>query len=130
MTLNINELTIGQAKEAAQIFIKQDGQAHIGLNKYMIGKKVIIRTYSAGVHFGELIEKSGNEVILKNARRMYRFWCAKSISLSGVAIHGLNLEKSKICAAVPTIWLEAIEIIPCSEKAINDLEGAKDAEAE
>lgn len=43
-----------------------------------IGEYVIIRTYSAGVWFGKLEQKSGNEVILTDARRMYQWWAAKS----------------------------------------------------
>lgn len=126
--MNINDLTIGQAKELASLFGASQPQQPSGLNS-MIGKKCIIRTYSAGVWFGEIQQKSGNEVIVKNARRMWQWWAAKSISLSGVAVHGISQDKSKICPAVPTIWLEAIEIIPCADVAIASIEGAKDVEA-
>jgi hypothetical protein len=34
------------------------------VNTYAIGEEVIIRTYSAGVWFGRLEQKDGNEVIL------------------------------------------------------------------
>lgn len=94
-----------------------------------IGKKVIIRTYSAGVWYGELKKKSGREVILINARRMYFWSAAKSISLSGVAKYGIK-GTSKICPRIESIWLEAIEILELSKKCINDLEGAPDVEAE
>ena len=90
----------------------------------MIGKKVIVRTYSAGVWFGLLEQKEKNEVILKDARRMYQWFCKESISLSAVAIYGINQDKSRICVAVPSIWLEAIEILPCSDESINSLETA------
>lgn len=95
-----------------------------------LGEDVIIRTYSAGVWFGTLDQKDGNEVILTNARRMWRWHCKKSISLSGVALHGLNEEKSKIAPPVDSVWLEAIEIIECKRAAIQSIEGAKYAEAE
>lgn len=98
--------------------------------KGLIGQKVIIRTYSAGVHFGTLAEKEGKEVILHNSRRMWYWHAAKSISLSGVAVHGINQAKSKICPVVPNLWLEAVEIIPCSDEAIKSIEGAKDVEAQ
>lgn len=83
-----------------------------GINDYAIGKEVIIRTYSAGVWFGVLKQKAGNEVILTKARRMYKWWAKESISLSGVARHGIKQEDSKICGEVDSVWLEAIEIIP------------------
>lgn len=44
-----------------------------GINDFAIGKEVIIRTYSAGVWFGVLSQKAGNEVILSKARRMYKW---------------------------------------------------------
>jgi hypothetical protein len=95
----------------------------------MVGKKCIIRTYSAGVWFGIVEQKSGNEVIVTNARRMWQWWAAKSISLSGVAIYGINQKESKIAPAVESVWLEAIELIPCTDAAIQSIETAKDVEA-
>lgn len=130
--MNINDLTIGQVKELVAIFGAQQphqNQQPSGLNA-MIGKKCIIRTYSAGVWFGEIEQKSGNEVIVKNARRMWQWWAAKSISLSGVAVYGINQDRSKIAPAVASVWLEAIELIPCTDVAIDSIEGAKDAEAQ
>ena len=82
----------------------------------LIGQYVIIRTYSAGVWAGYLKEKVKNEVYLTEARRMYKWVNVEGISLSGIALNGLSKE-SNICAPVPIVWLEAIEIIPCSEKA-------------
>jgi len=96
--------------------------------KNMIGKKVIIRTYSAGVFFGKLEEKAGNEVILSNARRMYYWKAIKGISLSACALYGVS-DESKIVEPVESIWLEAIEIIPCTPKSIKTLEEAEYVEA-
>lgn len=95
-----------------------------------IGEYVIVRTYSAGVWFGKLEAKSGNEVYLTEARRMYQWWCAKSISLSGVAKYGINQEKSKICPALDRVWLEAIEILDLTDIAIQSLKEAEDVEAQ
>lgn len=67
-----------------------------GLDNFAIGNTVIIRTYSSGVWFGVLEKKCKNEVILKDARRMWRWWCRESISLSGVVCYGINQKKSKI----------------------------------
>lgn len=97
---------------------------------HFIGKKVIIRTYSAGVFFGTLSEKDGNEVILTNARRLWAWKAAQSISLSAVAVHGVDAANSKIVEPVPAIWLEAIEIIPCSEESIKSIEGAAHVKAQ
>ena len=124
--MNIDNLTIGQIKEINS-FLNLGSSSVNTENKLqhpMIGKKVIVRTYSAGVWFGLLEQKEKNEVILKDARRMYQWFCKESISLSAVAIYGINQDKSRICVAVPSIWLEAIEILPCSDESINSLETA------
>lgn len=98
--------------------------------KHFIGRKVIVRTYSAGVWFGALEEKDGNEVILADARRLW-YWGAKDgISLSAVAVHGVIHEKSRIPGSVEKVWLEAIEIIPATDAATASLEGAPHATAE
>jgi hypothetical protein len=93
------------------------------IDKHLIGKKVIVRTYSAGVHFGTLIEKAGKEVILKDSRRLW-YWetLNKGISLSEIANHGVHAKNSKICETLSTLWLEAIEIIPCTLDAITSIE--------
>lgn len=126
---NIDNITYGELKQIAALLGQHQPQASTGLNG-MVGKKCIIRTYSAGVWFGEVEQKAGNEVIIKNARRMWRWWAAESISLSAVALHGILHEKSKIAEAVPTIWLEAIELITASDKAIRNIEGAPNAKAD
>jgi hypothetical protein len=130
--MDINDLTIGQAKELAAMFGAGRANAEpadAGLNG-MVGKTCIVRTYSAGVWFGEIEQKSRNEVIVKNARRMWLWHAAKSISLSGVAVHGIDAKKSRIAPAVEQVWLEAIELIPVSGKAAATIENAPDAQAE
>lgn len=95
-----------------------------GINDYAIGKEVIIRTYSAGVWFGVLKQKAGKEVILTKARRMYTWWAKESISLSGVARHGIKQDDSKICGELDSVWLEAIEIIPVAGNAAESIRTA------
>lgn len=97
---------------------------------HMLGQKVIIRTYSAGCWFGVLEEKAKNEVILADARRMFRWKAIEGISLSACALYGVEHGYSKIVDPVNSVWLEAIEIIPCTTKAIKTLEGAPHVEAE
>lgn len=133
---DINQLTISQAKEIASLFnnlspVKANPLMPTSDNGLcdMIGSKVIIRTYSAGVWFGELSQKGGKEVILLNARRMWKWKAKESISLSAVAIYGVCHKESKIVQAVPSVWLEAIEIMPCSQAATDSIEGAPNVKA-
>ena len=91
----------------------------------LIGKKVIIRTYSAGVHFGTLDVRCEKEVQLSNTRRIW-YWSG-SASLSELSDKGpANPDACKFPAATPLIVLtEAIEIIPCSDLAAERIEGVK-----
>lgn len=74
------------------------------------GSKVLIRTHSAGVHFGTLIHREGQEVHLSNARRLWSWNGA--LSLSEVASKGVDLKSSKISVPLDEIILpQAIEII-------------------
>lgn len=128
--MDINDLTIGQAKEIFAIFGSNVQSAPKGINGFCIGHAVIIRTYSAGVWCGTLAQKNGNEVVLITARRMWRWWCNESISLSGVVCHGINREKSRIAPAIPQVWLEAIEIMPISGDPLESIMEAENAKAE
>ena len=114
-------------KEIAELLGMKNTAAESGLNSF-IGQEVIIRTYSAGVWFGRLKEKSGDEVILTEARRMWRWWAKESISLSGVALHGIKQEKSRIAGAIDSVWLQAIEIVPISGKAAESIRTAEETQ--
>ena len=83
----------------------------------MIGKVCMVRTYSAGVFLGKLEERNGKEVRLTNARRMY-YWDGAA-SLSQLATMGTSKPKTcKFPAPVAEVLLtEAIEIIPATEAA-------------
>ena len=126
--MNIDNMTYGELKQIAAMF--QAAPSAKETLSGMIGQKCIVRTYSAGVFYGLIAEKAGNEVIVKNARRLWRWHAAESISLSAVAIHGIKEKQSKIAEAVPSIWIEAVELIPCSDKAIASIEGAPNVKAE
>lgn len=83
---------------------------------------VLVRTQSAGVHFGHLFAKDGQEVVLKDARRIW-YWDGAA-SLSQMAVDGVSKpENCKFPVAVPEITILFIEIIPCSEKAVKSIKG-------
>lgn len=81
------------------------------------GSYVIVRTYSAGVFAGELVSREGKEVQLSNARRLW-YW-AGAASLSQLAVDGTsNPSGCKFPVAVPSVVLtEAIEVLACTEVA-------------
>ena len=84
---------------------------------------VIIRTYSAGVHAGNLVKREGKEVELANSIRIYQWY--GSASLSQLAMEGTKQpEKCKFAMPVDKIILtEAIEIIPCTKEAEQSING-------
>ena len=91
----------------------------------LIGKKVIVRCNRAGVFFGELAQRDGQEVELKNARRLW-YWDGAA-TISQIAAEGVKKpDKCKFTMPVESIILiEAIEIIPCTVKAIDNIEAVK-----
>jgi hypothetical protein len=86
-------------------------------------KAVIVRTYSAGVHFGYLVSRKDKEVHLTKSRRIWRWFGAWT--LSEIATSGLDVSKSQIAAPVDITLTEAIEIIDCAPDAVKCLEAAK-----
>lgn len=79
-------------------------------------KYVIIRTHSAGVFAGYLISENGQEVVLRNARRIWKWDGAAS--LSQMAEEGVSRPEG--CKfSIPVIeqkLYQAIECLSVSEK--------------
>lgn len=86
------------------------------------GTHVIVRTYSAGVFAGTIKSRDGKEAVLTNARRIW-YWDGAA-SLSELATKGTSKpENCKFPAPVPEILLtEAIEIIPTTYSARKSIE--------
>ena len=91
-----------------------------------IGKKVIIRGDRSGVEFGTLVAYKGNEVTLHNARRIW-YWDGAA-TLSQLAKEGTKKpENCKFTVYVDSITiLDTVEIIPCTDEAIKSIEGVKE----
>lgn len=85
-------------------------------------KKVIIRGNRSGVFFGELESRNGSEVKLRNCRRLW-YWNGAA-SISEIALSGVKYPNDcKFTVAVPEIEiLDAIEVIPCTDEAISNIE--------
>lgn len=83
-------------------------------------KIVVVRTYSAGVHIGELAKRAGKDVTLKNARRLWRWSGANT--LNEVATKGVDESYTRLSEPVAEITLtEAVEIIACTKEAASNL---------
>lgn len=89
----------------------------------MIGKYCIVRTYSAGVFAGFLENLDGKVGTVTSARRIW-YW-AGAASLSQLATDGTSEPKNcKFPCEVESVLLtEIIEVIPCTDKAIESIKG-------
>lgn len=61
------------------------------------GQYVIVRSSPSGVWAGTLVDMTGTQVTLSDARRLWRWWSAEGVSLSGVATAGLHPKKLSEC---------------------------------
>ena len=82
----------------------------------------MVRTYSAGVFAGYIESRNGKEAVLRNARRMWRW--AGAATLSQLATDGTSKpDECKFPAAVDRVILtEVIEIIPITSRAKESIE--------
>lgn len=87
-----------------------------------IGKKVLVRSYGAGVYFGTLEKLEGETAKLTNVRNIWH-WTGASC-LSQIANEGVTGDK--IGPVVPSMVLNRVaQVMPLSDKAIENLEGQK-----
>lgn len=112
-----NKIQVDEVVIDGETYVKKGGTSPLADNY------VIIRTYSAGVHAGELASRDGKEVVLNNARRIW-YWDGAA-SLSQMAVDGVSKpDNCKFSVEVPEITLtEAIEILPCTTKAQKNIKG-------
>jgi len=93
------------------------------MRKNYNGKYCIVRCNRAGVFAGNVESRNGQEVLIKNARRLWRWDGANSIS--DLAYKGtMNSNECRFTVEVEEIeLLEAIEIIPCTKLAEKSIKG-------
>lgn len=109
--ISINGTTYVPKSSKAELAESADGMPY-----------VIVRTYSAGVFAGYLEKREGKEVVMRNARRLW-YWSGAA-SLSQLAMEGTNKPKEcKFPIAMDRVELtEAIEIIQVTAKSKKSLE--------
>jgi hypothetical protein len=111
----IDNMTIGEAKQLASMFSGLNSS--VSPPHTMLGRRCIIRTYSAGVHIGdvEYVNPTNSmEVKLKNALRLWK-WEGGGLSLSAVAKDGIK--GGRLNATGEVYLTNAIEYIPTTPEA-------------
>ncbi len=120
--MNIDNPTFGELKQIAAMF-QTSKIAETNLHP-MVGKYVIARCYSAGVHAGTVVSVDGENVILRDSVRLWSWKAKDGVALSGVAQHGIVEDKCKLDTKNPVIYLTGVcELIPCSEIAKESING-------
>lgn len=104
-------------------YVREDTIPFLPAERFDGMKYCIVRTYSAGVFAGYVEKREGKEVSIRKARRIW-YWDG-ACSLSQLAVDGtLKPDKCKFAMEVNRIEVtEAIEILECTEKARQSIEG-------
>jgi hypothetical protein len=111
--LNIEDLTVKQIREIAAMVNSQSlAPLQSTAAHPFIGKYVIARCYAAGVHAGTVESVDGENVTLRDSRRLWSWKAKDGVALSGVAQTGLK-EGGKVDVVNPQIYLTGVcELIP------------------
>lgn len=96
------------------------------LKEKFLNKKCIFRGDRSGVFYGTLLDKKEKEVLIGNCRRLW-YWDG-ACSLSEIAKIGTTKPYNcKFSVTVEQLGIDdCIEIIPCTEKAIEIIEGVNE----
>lgn len=95
----------------------------MALKSGMVGRYVVVRTRSAGVHVGVLVRRGSGEALLTDARRVWRW--AGANTLHEIALRGVQHEGSRVSEPVAEVLLsEVIEVLPCTSDGEQSLRGA------
>lgn len=131
MEIDIDNLTLSQVKKLKEI-LSTNGESNVGKgvnvkinagggtlrraneSHPMVGKRCLIRTYSAGVHIGDVCYGNGMEIMLLNSIRLWS-WSGGGLSLSAVANNGIN--GGRLNRTGEVYLTNVIEIIPTTAAA-------------
>ena len=125
--MNIDDLTIGQAREIARLFAAEMPQSQPSIDNGMVGKYVIVRCHDAGVLSGILESYAGRECVLREARQLWYWKPATGAFLEAVANYGLD-QDSKLSVPARQHLTEDCQIIECTKIAEESIRGITDYE--
>lgn len=95
------------------------------ISKVMSKEKFIVRCYGAGVFYGEIVSRNGQEAELANVRQLWRW--SGAASLMQLANEGVkNPRDCKFTVTVgKVIVTQVIEILPCTPEAVKSIESVE-----
>ena len=91
----------------------------------MDNKYYIVRCANAGVFFGRIRERSDKEVVMEDVRKLW-YW-AGACAVEQLAMDGTTEpDGCQFTVTVPEMSvMEPIQIIPCTEKAVESIMGVE-----
>ena len=109
-------MNLQQLKEVIELLKEVDSpiETKPSIKHPMLGRRCLIRTYSAGVHIGDVVYVDGMEVKLDNALRLWS-WKDGGLSLSAVANNGIK--GGRLNRTGEVYLTNVIEIIPTTKVA-------------
>jgi len=119
MKTEVDEVTINGVKYVREGVAKEKAENFDGM------EYKLVRTYSAGVFAGYIEKKEGMEVTLRNARRIW-YWDGAA-SLSQLAMDGTSKPQNcKFPKEVDRVVLtQVVEILDVTKKAKESIDGVK-----
>lgn len=123
--MNIEDLTIKQAKEVVDFLTKGNNQP-ITTAKNLIdyrGKYVIVRSSNEGINCGVVKCHDDTGVVLTEARRIYyhKPKDTKTSWYEGVSVSGLSRDSKISNPVLEKVIVEAYSFTLCTEEAIESL---------
>ena len=89
-------------------------------------QKYIVRCDRAGVFYGEIEERTGKEIKMRNVRCIW-YWDGAATLLQLAAEGTTNPNNCKFTMTIDSlVVLDAIEIIPCTDRAIKSIEAVQE----
>lgn len=115
--MNLDDLTYGQIKEIAKLACDiKPAKSECTSTHPMLGRRCLVRTYSAGVHIGDVTwinSENSMECKLENSLRLWK-WEGGGLSLSAVASNGIK--GGRLNETGEIALTNAIEYIPTTKE--------------
>ena len=131
--MNLDTLTIGQAREIAEMFSRiTGGAAKNGDPKFdgLIGEYVIVRSRNEGINAGFVVVADSDGIVLKECRRLFYHKPKKTSQCwyEGVANMGLSSDSKLSPSVISKTIIEDYSITRCTPEAIESIRGHKSHE--
>ena len=89
-------------------------------------QKFIVRCDRSGVFYGEIEERNGREIKMRNVRNLW-YWDGAATLLQLAAEGTTRPDNCKFTMTVDSLEvLDAIEVISCTDRAIESIEAVKE----